>query len=496
MLKPENLEQYAKKDAEFFMAMPESERQETLNDASGSDDYFHYVMKSAKDTDPKAGVVSVKAVGETAAKDVEGLETTQLTDGNGIESMYAGKTGPQKTAIRKKVQAVIVAINEANRASDEYGEGQAMHSILANEKTAEEFDALNKLEDVSAKGFLKIKALLGTSTAISTPHRLGDAMLANDDFMAALKNRANMALDFAELDPLQVLSARAPRIGQPNAVHDSGNLSNEILRNGMVIPHAVTPVQVRALFPVFPTGDSGVKYLKETIDTDAVAGFAENAILPESAISFEDETEDVKEIGHLMKFNEVAVSDEALLRTQINYRMPEMIGRNIDRNLIMGTGAANHITGINATVGVQSYAKENDETIINAMLKAKNRAAVHETTGVHYGMPNAYVLNRFDCEKIALTLDTDGNYIYADPGRPMYMTLWGIPIAEFNSGTAGTGWVGDFEGYSYIAMRQGVMISTGLVDDQFAKLQQTIRGYVRMCLVVTRPQAFSKITGI
>ena len=496
MLKPDNLETYAKKDADFFMAMPEKERQETLNDARGSDDYFHYTMKAAKDTDPKGGIVSVKAVGETAASDIEGLETTKLTDGNGIESMYAGKTGPQKTAARKQVQAVILAINEANRASDEYGQGQALHTILANEQTAEEFEALNQMEDVSAKAFLKIKAMMGSSTAISTPARLGDAMFANEDFMKALANRANRSHDFEELDPLAVLSARAPRIGQPQAVHDSGNLANEILRNGMVIPHAVTPVQVRALFPVFPTGDSGVKYLKETIDTDAVAGFAENAILPESAISFEDETEAVKEIGHLMKFNEVAVSDEPLLRSQINYRMPEMIGRNIDKNLILGTGAANHITGINATVGVQTYNKSNDETIINAMLKAKNRAAVHETTGVHYGMPNAFVLNRFDCEKIALTLDTDGNYIYADPGRPMYMTLWGLPIAEFNSGTAGTAWVGDFEGYSYIAMRQGVMISTGLIDDQFAKLQQTIRGYVRMCLVVTRPQAFSKITGL
>ena len=276
---------------------------------------------------------------------------------------------------------------------------------------------------------------------------------------------------------------------------DRGNWADREPRTGVVVPEAVRPVQVMDMFPREWTSHPVVRFERETINTDAADSFTSGSALSPSDIDVDDITVNITNVGHYFPLNEIDASDEMRLRTLINFRLPDQIRRKLDLLLIEGDGTAPNMRGLGQTTGIQTYAKVANDTIIDALLTAKTSATVKATKNV--GMPTGYILSIGAIERINRVKTTEGAYVYANPGMAERQTLWGLPIAQYNGGIVDTiGYVGDFQGYSGLAMRQGINIGMGHINEQFIEIKICIRGYVRAVLIIYRPSAFVKVTGI
>ncbi len=75
--------------------------------------------------------------------------------------------------------------------------------------------------------------------------------------------------------------------------------------------------------------------------------------------------------------------------------------------------------------------------------------------------------------------------------------MWGIPVIITTAIPEGTGLVGAFRDLSELAVRRGIEVQvSNSHDGNFAQGIQAIRADFRAALVVYRPVAFCKITGI
>lgn len=102
-----------------------------------------------------------------------------------------------------------------------------------------------------------------------------------------------------------------------------------------------------------------------------------------------------------------------------------------------------------------------------------------------------------DWAAIRLTRTTDGLYIWGNPSESGREQVWGIPVIITNAIAEGTGLVGAWRDHSELAVRRGLEVQvSNSHDGYFAQGVQAIRADFRTALVVYRPAAFCKVTGI
>ena len=482
-----------KSDDAKLLATPTVDLQTQLKDAQKADAYFGAVLKkTAKDE------YDINDVGVKKASNVEGIEEEDayLSDGTAVDKIFQNLSATEKIKLRKEASKAVHAASLALNNKDEVKQSIA-EAHIRERGLEEKFIAAQKLLAVNASTFLS--GLPGDQADMG-PSTLYDYLKTDPNYQAMIdkgqwageESGRNIDLRFENADPSAILL----RSNKNYMIHDRNAWAPEVTRTGEVIMDPVRRIQVSHLFPQIPTMQEAVRFEQETITTDNVKGFAQNAALQESQLTVVDKTVPIVNFGHYMSTQDIAVQDEPRIQWLVNYRLPEMVLRALDLALIEGTGLNGTITGLGATTGTQSRAKPNgsDETIIDALLKGKTRARVQG--GKDIGMPNAYILHVEDIERICLTKTTEGMYIYGNPVGPQPMTVWGLPVAEYNGGSVGTGWVGDFMMYSALYMRRGLSVNFGMINDDFIKLKQAIRAYMRCQLVVTRPAAFLKMTNL
>jgi hypothetical protein len=83
-----------------------------------------------------------------------------------------------------------------------------------------------------------------------------------------------------------------------------------------------------------------------------------------------------------------------------------------------------------------------------------------------------------------------------NPGVVGTQSLFGLPVALVEAGSAGTGLVGDFANFSYVAERRGIDVQAGYSGTQFVEGKKTLRADLRAAFVVLRPAAFCSMTSL
>jgi HK97 family phage major capsid protein len=195
----------------------------------------------------------------------------------------------------------------------------------------------------------------------------------------------------------------------------------------------------------------------------------------------------MKWIGHTIPVPESVLSDIPQLLGFINEFMIYGVREELEDQFITGDGLGENLTGILATVGIQTQAFSTSmiESLRKAKTKAKKLGRVTRC---------AAILTPENLESIELTLDAEDRYLLGGPVGTMTMQLWGMPIVENEGVTANHAIVGDFA-HAIWFDRLMIEVATFMENRDFIeKNLVAIRARTRAQFGVTRPKAFVDVS--
>lgn len=268
------------------------------------------------------------------------------------------------------------------------------------------------------------------------------------------------------------------------------------------------PLTIRDLVSNRRTTSDAVEFVRETSHTNAAAVVAEatsaaartaaantstgavtftnasgGGYKPEGAWAFEVVTTNVKTIAEWVPVTKRALADVAQLEGLINDQLSADVAEAEEAQILNGNGSGENFTGITATSGIQTQAFSTDlfETVRKGVTLLRTVGRVN---------PTAIVLNPSDAEAIDLTKDGNDRYYYGGPSAIGQRTLWGVPVVESETQTAGTGLLGDFTKAVLWDREQTTVTMTDSHSDFFVRNLVAILAEERLAFGVTRPTAF------
>ena len=257
------------------------------------------------------------------------------------------------------------------------------------------------------------------------------------------------------------------------------------------------------------------------------AARAEAAQLAESTFQDERVADTVESVGHWANVTMEQLEDSTRVRSMLDTRMPFGVRQAVNRALLNGNGTSPNIKGFLAfkysATGSTNAAKaasiastfsrvtvdaSDNDTNAKAGKALMLAARTAMTTLLIEGAADAsgIVMHPTTLESLQITETASAGFYYGDPRvMPMKM-LWGMPVVEdqyglvaWNASTAASMQVallGDFAAQSEILYRSGMRVEFGMNTDDFRKLRESVRAYVRMVLSVYRLKAFVGIESV
>lgn len=266
------------------------------------------------------------------------------------------------------------------------------------------------------------------------------------------------------------------------------------LRTGDVVPFAARIPLIADLMPQIVTDQNAVVYMEETTQTRAAAATAEGSTLPESTRVWTQRTVNIEDVGTTLPVTERELDDVPALMQVLDATLGLEAALAEETQLLTGTGTSPQLRGFlstaAATAGVQTQAVSTDDAI-TAIQKAMTNVMA---TG--FANPSAVVVHPTNWQNIITLKDTTGRFIFGDPSQAGPRTLWGLPAIVTTAMTLNSALTGDFGLYARVYRRRNTMIEVGWQNTDFAARQRTIRIYGRLALVLRRPAAFCRITGM
>jgi HK97 family phage major capsid protein len=264
----------------------------------------------------------------------------------------------------------------------------------------------------------------------------------------------------------------------------------ESTRTGRVAEYPLRPIQVLDLIPQGRTSQNAVVYMEESAPTPAAAETAEAGAYPEAALALVEKSSAVRKIAVFLPVTDEQLEDVPQVESYINNRLSFFLRQRLDSQVLNGNGTAPNLRGILNTSGIQTQAKGADpapDAVYKAIVKVRLNGRAE---------PDAVVVHPNDWQNIRLLRTADGLYIWGNPSESGPERIWGLPVVQADSLSAGTALVGDFAGHSQLVLRRDVEVQVGFVNDDFTKGKQAVRADMRAAFVVYRPSAYCTVTGL
>lgn len=258
---------------------------------------------------------------------------------------------------------------------------------------------------------------------------------------------------------------------------------------------ALSPQQQPRIIDAFPTGTTNsvaIKFMQETTYTSAAAGVAEGGDYPAAALALTEQSASVIKLATYLPVTDEQLEDVDGARDYIDNRLGLMMGQLLDNQLLTGSGSGANLTGLANVSGIGNVAKVSGDETTDAWLKA-----IVGVQTVGFAEPSAILCNPTDWMNVRLLKTADGVYIWGHPSMVGPATMWGLPVIASTYVTAGTSFTGDFKGQTQVFFKRGLTFKvTDSNNDDFTKGRQCIRCDMRVVLVVFRPSAIRKTTGL
>jgi HK97 family phage major capsid protein len=271
----------------------------------------------------------------------------------------------------------------------------------------------------------------------------------------------------------------------------SAGWAPQAIRTNVVIPDEQRPIQVTDYIPSLTTTQASVVFMEETTFTNSAQETAEAGTYQESALAFTERTSTVRKVATFLPVTDEQLEDVEAAQQYVDSRLPFMVQQRLDGQIVAGDGTAPNLRGMLNVVGISTQAKGTDASL-DAILKALVKVRV---TG--RAVPSATLIHSTDWQNIRLIKDANGNYILGSPITAGPEQLWGVPIVQTETTTAGTAICADLTRYTALYVRRGLDVQVSNSHSTFfIEGKQAVRADIRVAFVVYRPSAICTVTGL
>ena len=264
------------------------------------------------------------------------------------------------------------------------------------------------------------------------------------------------------------------------------------------------PLSVRNLVTNGTTGSDQVEYARVTGFTNNAAPVAEattaagaesvdlggplvlpagSGVKPESGLTLEKVTANVKTIAHWIPATKRALSDAAQIRTLIDNFLEYGLEEELEDQIVTGDGTGENFEGILDVSGTQAQAWDTD-------LFTTTRKARRKVRTVGRAVPTAYLFNPEDNERIDLATDANDRFYGNGPFGLGPDVLWGLPRVESEAVPVGVGIVADFRQAILWDREQAAIQVSDSHADFFIRNLVAILAEMRAAFGILRPKAF------
>jgi HK97 family phage major capsid protein len=382
-------------------------------------------------------------------------------------------------AVAEKVKAMDSELNELGEQAD---------TLEAAEKAAS-----NLADREKVRSRYPVPGGKGSERA-GESKSLGERVVGEKAYEEWLKRGTPSGIDFSyDVLPSDILAKgmQFETLLTKALMTTAAGYAPESIRLPSFVEATTRPLQLVDILPMAQTGQAAIKYMEETTRTHAAAERAEGGTYAESTFVFTERSSDVRKITDSVPVTDEQLDDVPMMQGYINGRLTFGLRQRFDTQVYVGDGSAPNLRGLANTSGIQTQAKSTDP-VPDAFFKAMTKVRV---TG--RAVPTHHLMHPTDWQGVRLLRTTDGVYIWGSPSEAGPERMWGLSVVQAEARDAGEGMVGSFQPAWISAFeRSGVDIQVGYVGTQFAEGKRTVRGDMRMALVVFRPAAFCDVTGL
>lgn len=212
-----------------------------------------------------------------------------------------------------------------------------------------------------------------------------------------------------------------------------------------LVPLAWRSFRALDVFPRIPTISNAVEFPQQLARVNNAATVAENALKPESDITWAIVTETIKTIAHWIPATRQILSDFGQMEATINGELTNGLSDRIERFLFTGAGGAD-IEGLNNIAGLQTQAFLTDVVVTTRKALTALYGGNNSIQNREY-VPQAWFMHPADWETFDLMQNNEGTYYWGGPGRMGQPVLWGVPVIQTSACPVGTAFVGDWRNF-------------------------------------------------
>lgn len=344
---------------------------------------------------------------------------------------------------------------------------------------AELIELMSQVKDLETKGAemttfkanveeiaLRVLELETKGTPSNTPESLSTLLAEKSDELKAMKEKSGASVQI-QLKAVGTMALSTNTTGQiPQAEREAG-ITRIVRRN----PFILELVNVGTIM-------SNVwEWVEQKNVEGGSAMTAEGAAKSQTDFDLVVASANVKKVTAYIKVTKEMLDDVALLRSEIDQELTELINLRIDDQLLNGTGLTVNLTGIvtNAT----AWSAGAFALAIPAPTNYDVLATAINQVRVNLFEPTYIVMHPTDVTKMKLSKATDGHYVLPPFSSVDGTTVEGIRVVANTGVTIDKFLVGDFT-KSGVRFKEGLTINVGYENDDFTKNLVTILAEARL----------------
>lgn len=344
---------------------------------------------------------------------------------------------------------------------------------------AELIEVMSKIADLQAKGndvdalkanieevAIKVLDLQTKGVANNVPESLENLLKEKQDELKAMKEKSGSSVQIT-MKAVGTMALSTNTTGQiPQAEREAG-ITRIVRRN----PFILELVNVGTIM-------SNVwEWVEQKNVEGGSAMTAEGALKSQTDFDLVVASANVKKVTAYIKVTKEMLDDVALLRSEIDQELTELINLKIDDQLLNGSGLTVNLTGIvtNATAwSAGAFALAIPEpTNYDVLATAINQVRVNLFE------PTYIVLHPTDVTRMKLSKGNDGHYVLPPFTSVDGTSVEGIRVVANTGVTIDKFLVGDFS-KAGVRFKEGLTINVGYENDDFTKNLVTILAEARL----------------